>query len=266
MMGEPAGWYRDPAPPNPGAPSTLRWWDGQQWTAQVKQASKRERQAWQAEAAAQQREWAVQQAQQLQGTGHAGGGGAPGLMLLEASRDVTPDGERLAGWWQRVGASVIDGIITGVLGIAFGWRFLQQLMDVFSRAVDDAVQAGRSGTVAQTDTVLAQLTGPLIGLVAVMWGVRLAYQIGFLKGFAATPGKLALGLEVRLRERPGPLAWGTVLVRVLMANVGSLLSVVPVAALVAWVYPLLDVLWPLWDPHRQALHDKVARTNVVRRR
>ena len=22
--------------------------------------------------------------------------------------------------------------------------------------------------------------------------------------------------------------------------------------------------WPLWDPQRQALHDKVARTNVVR--
>ena len=26
---------------------------------------------------------------------------------------------------------------------------------------------------------------------------------------------------------------------------------------------LLDVLWPLWDEKKQALHDKVAGTNVV---
>jgi hypothetical protein len=25
------------------------------------------------------------------------------------------------------------------------------------------------------------------------------------------------------------------------------------------------VLWPLWDRKRQAVHDKLARTNVVRR-
>jgi uncharacterized RDD family membrane protein YckC len=29
-----------------------------------------------------------------------------------------------------------------------------------------------------------------------------------------------------------------------------------------WVY--LDDLWPLWDAKKQALHDKVASTNVVR--
>jgi uncharacterized RDD family membrane protein YckC len=29
---------------------------------------------------------------------------------------------------------------------------------------------------------------------------------------------------------------------------------------------LLDYLWPLWDDKKQALHDKVAKTNVVRTR
>jgi uncharacterized RDD family membrane protein YckC len=28
---------------------------------------------------------------------------------------------------------------------------------------------------------------------------------------------------------------------------------------------MIDMLWPLWDDKKQALHDKVARTNVVRR-
>ena len=30
------------------------------------------------------------------------------------------------------------------------------------------------------------------------------------------------------------------------------------------MYVLLDSLWPLWDGKRQALHDKAAKTNVVR--
>ncbi len=260
MTGDEAGWYRDPAPAQPHAPTTLRYWDGKAWTTQVKAASKRERQAWQAEIAEQQRAWAVQQMQQ------AADAGAPVMTLLETSRDFTPDGQRLAGWWSRVGASVIDGLITTVLGTVLGWRFIHQVVDAFTQAVNDAVQAQQSGSVAQTDALVQQMTGPLLALTAVMWGVRLVYDVGFLKAFAATPGKMVLGLEVRLRERPGPLSWGTVLARWFTANLGSLLSLLPVVALFAWAYSLLDVLWPLWDPKRQAVHDKVARTNVVRTR
>jgi uncharacterized RDD family membrane protein YckC len=29
---------------------------------------------------------------------------------------------------------------------------------------------------------------------------------------------------------------------------------------------ILNLLWPLWDDKRQALHDKIAATNVVVRR
>ena len=36
--------------------------------------------------------------------------------------------------------------------------------------------------------------------------------------------------------------------------------------LIGSLYSLLDGLWPLWDGRRQALHDQVARTQVVRRR
>jgi len=30
------------------------------------------------------------------------------------------------------------------------------------------------------------------------------------------------------------------------------------------LFTLLDGLWPLWDPNRQALHDKIAGSVVVR--
>ena len=30
------------------------------------------------------------------------------------------------------------------------------------------------------------------------------------------------------------------------------------------IYSLLNYLWPIWDDKNQALHDKLAKTNVVR--
>ena len=92
------------------------------------------------------------------------------------------------------------------------------------------------------------------------------YQVGFLRWRAATPGKLMLGLRVRLREQPGPLSWDTILRRWVSQFGPNLLSLIPVLGLVAGLYPWVDGLWPLWDERRQALHDKFARTNVVRTR
>jgi uncharacterized RDD family membrane protein YckC len=80
----------------------------------------------------------------------------------------------------------------------------------------------------------------------------------------ATPGKLALGLRVRLRDRPGPMPLWTVLLRWASQFGYSIVSVVPVLGTVLGLYWLLDHLWPLWDGKKQAVHDKIARTNVVR--
>jgi uncharacterized RDD family membrane protein YckC len=41
---------------------------------------------------------------------------------------------------------------------------------------------------------------------------------------------------------------------------------VPLVGLLSSLFSLFDVLWPLWDGNKQALHDKVAKTNVVRSR
>jgi uncharacterized RDD family membrane protein YckC len=95
--------------------------------------------------------------------------------------------------------------------------------------------------------------------------VALLCEIGFLKAFRATPGKLLLGLEVRLRDAPGPLSWRTVLLRWAGKHGIGLLQIIPFGAILTGLYSLADYLWPLWDSNRQALHDKLAGTNVVRR-
>jgi uncharacterized RDD family membrane protein YckC len=55
-----------------------------------------------------------------------------------------------------------------------------------------------------------------------------------------------------------------VLVRCLVQNLALLVAVVPLVGFFGSIYSLLNSLWPAWDPRRQALHDKAARTNVVR--
>ena len=102
----------------------------------------------------------------------------------------------------------------------------------------------------------------MIGLIYLVVGF--VYQVGFLMAVQATPGKLLLGLRVRLRERPGRLPFWSVLLRWFSQSGYSILSVVPILGSFLGLYWLVDHLWPLWDGKKQAIHDKLARTNVVR--
>jgi len=275
MMGEEAGWYRDPAPPNPAAATTLRFWDGMQWTAQVKPASKRQRLAWQSEDAEQRRAYAMEQAElqaarlsaQLADAQETGVRVAPPPVVVEVSRDFTPDGDRLAGWGRRYAARIIDNVVLWVLSIAFGWHYLSMVMTAYTNLLNQVVQDRNAGRQTNPDLLAQQFVSAiapaLIGFLLVVIVVNFVYVVGFLKGFQATPGKMLLGMQVRLRERPGPLSWGTVLLR-WTAQIGyGILRVVPLLGYLTSVYWLLDNLWPLWDGKRQALHDKAAGTNVV---
>jgi uncharacterized RDD family membrane protein YckC len=96
----------------------------------------------------------------------------------------------------------------------------------------------------------------LLNLIyAVVW---IGYELVMLKTVGATVGKLVCGLRVRAWVRPGPLQWGEVAKRVLTYQVAYAVPTI------GPLYVLLDVLWPLWDSKRQALHDKAAGTAVVR--
>lgn len=266
IVGQPAGWYRDPAPRDRAAPDSLRYWDGSNWTGQTRVASKRERQTWAAEAVAAR----TFHQQEVMQRAEAGDPHARQILATAApanpSRWATPDGARLAGWWIRVAAQTLDGIVLLVLGLAFSWRFVKQVGDVYSRFFDDVMSAARAGAPQPDPSVLAnQVAQPMMWMAVVFFTVGFVYEVGFLKGFQATPGKLLLGLEVRLREAPGPLSWRTVLLRWGGKNGIGLLRVIPFGAILAGIYSLADSVWPLWDSKRQALHDKLAGTNVVRR-
>src|SRR3954447_5471935 len=216
--------------PYPGQPPTQRYWDGGSWTMHVAPVP-----------------WPY--AAQV------------------ASGPTTPDGVPLAGWWQRVGAFVIDSLVISVVNVIVTLPLqisMQRKMQALVARLD-TTEPGRTPDFGRfvrdyLDILLPLITWSALATLA-GWAIYSALMLRF-KG--ATLGKMVVGLQVRLRERPGQLPWSAIGLRILV-QFGYLLSaVVPLLYLSLFWYPYLDCLWPLWDKKRQALHDKAARTNVVR--
>ena len=93
--------------------------------------------------------------------------------------------------------------------------------------------------------------GTLTALVALM-SVGVIYTIGFWMLVGATPGKLLMNLEV-VRTDGGEIGIMTGVLR----YIGYTISSIPVG---------LGFLWIIWDGKKQALHDKIASTVVIKRR
>lgn len=188
---------------------------------------------------------------------------------------TTPDGAPLAGWGVRLGAFIIDYIIQGVISAVAGayWiiDFFRWYVDYVSKIVDQA------NPVIDQAAVQSEMLSRLFPYLIVSVVVQLLYQVGFLTWRGATPGKMLLHLQVRRRDRPGSPDLLTVLRRLALpvllvvvslplqaARGGEGTSVaVVLLSLGLSVVQLLDYVWPLWDERNQALHDKIAATNVV---
>ncbi|WGL53672.1 RDD family protein [Nocardioides sp. BP30] len=238
MSEAPAGWYPDPAA-SPGLPD-LRYWDGLRWTEHV----------------------------------HRYDAVAP------TYRPTTPDGEPLAGWWHRVGASAIDGIFGAIVAVVVTLpgqvamqRDQRSLNEEFTRRVD----AGEPGALSWYLRHLVHLYGDHAWLYLAAAVILVLVHTVFLRLWGGTPGQLVTGLRTRLRSRPGPLSWGRALVRVLvysgllaileeLALLSGSLTAVGVVLLVGGVWTALNPLWAAWDGKKQALHDKIVGSNVVRTR
>lgn len=206
---------------------------------------------------------------------------APATPLTVPMGPTTPDGEPLAGWWWRVLAYLIDGTIIGFLsGIASIPALIQvqrDLLPVIERLGEEIERNPEEPPdlgafyvdyfdALQSHWVALVVPGAVLGLL---------YWVVFLRWKGATPGKLMLGLKVRLRDRSGRLPWWSIAARLFLPFVlpgvvyGAALATGSISALVgayavAMLIALLDPLWAVWDPKRQALHDKLARTNVVK--
>ncbi|WP_105317341.1 RDD family protein [Thermus tenuipuniceus] len=130
----------------------------------------------------------------------------------------------IASPWRRLVASLIDSLI--LVPLSF---LLMALAGI--------------NPLAQTTTFVQDLL--------FNWLPSWAYYVIFTASHGATPGKMALGLKV-VRTDGQPVDWLTAFMREV---VGKTLSTLPL---------LLGYLWAFFHPRRQAWHDLIADTLVVR--
>lgn len=176
----------------------------------------------------------------------AGPGGAwPGTVVPAPTGVNTPDGFRLfAEYGQRLGAYLIDALIQAIPAFALVIALLVVALATFDL---EAADSGESETAAYAFVGLL-LAG---GLAAFVW----AWGYRWWGNATGRPfGKRMVGIRV-VREATGlPPGAGSGFIRLLVEFALGLFS----------PFNLIDYLWPLWDPHKQTIHDKAAGTVVVR--
>lgn len=161
--------------------------------------------------------------------------GAPGRAALPAFA-----GARLAGWWSRVGATVLDGLILTVPVVLIAGI----VVAVAARSQVGAVLVGMAGLVAYLFALL-------------FYAPALMARQG--AGNGQTWGKQIIGIRV-VRDGGQPFELGYGFLRELLVK--HLLFGL-VGGLLLWIPTIVDYLWPLWDDQNRCLHDMLVSTHVV---
>jgi uncharacterized RDD family membrane protein YckC len=170
------------------------------------------------------------------------------------ARPTAPNGAPLANFGERFAAYLLDRLIIGsiatvpalLLGMVL---LLPPILDALraAQASDGPVNLNDSGIFARYLVVLAV---SLVFQFLVGYWLEVTYQVRT----GQTVGKKVLG--IRAVPVDGGALTRPAAVRRYLAQ--FLASLVPGLA-------YLDGLWQLWDkPHHQCLHDKVARTLVIK--
>ena len=154
-------------------------------------------------------------------------------------------GRPLAEWWKRLVALLLDGVVSGIPGLAL--------------VIGGAVAAAAS---EHTDPFTGEESDPsgwsvaliVVGYILLFVGPFVYHAILNGNERGQTIGKRVMKIQVRHAETGGPLGVGRGFLRQLVTLL---------LGFGCGIGTLLDGLWPLWDERRQAIHDKAASSVVI---
>lgn len=287
-----AGWY-----PDPGGRSSLRYWNGHAWTQHVSPPVAPPEPDPAPQPPAPPMSAPVASGVAPAPLGSADGGPAmpppltpsspqtpfptgppPSLAFpppapVAAGDRLGPDGQVLSGWWRRVLGYLIDSFVLTAIALVI-LAIVGSVTGGFGTLIDGeawsellAKSEANPGYQPSEAELQALFGDGLVPFFAWLSVVTLALGLGngvvLVARTGQTIGDRVVGTRKVLAGRRVP-GFGPALLRWLIPAALAAMQVIPllgVAALMVWV---LDYLWPLWDPQRQALHDKAARTFVER--
>jgi uncharacterized RDD family membrane protein YckC len=171
----------------------------------------------------------------------------------------------LAGWWRRVLASLIDGLVRDVPMILLAvYVFFINGHFKFTPPAPGTSQI--SACSFHTNEMVcgnvfvahANIMILVIGLIVITlgWGAYVVFAIAGKHG--ATIGMRAMKIRIVSARDLGPVSKGRSLIRYAVY-----LAIRLVAFKIDGLPTAADSLWPLWDKRNQTLHDKVAGTVAI---
>jgi uncharacterized RDD family membrane protein YckC len=176
------------------------------------------------------------------------GAGGPGLGGPGA---VAPNGAPLPDFGTRFVARLIDSAILGAVGAVFMVILFIGFFFVMSRAIT----VNDDGTSDFSPSAIVMFVLLVGAFVVALFVVQYVYEVEYSLRTGQTVGKRVMKLKIVPLDPTRQLTRGA-LVKRWLVQVGA--SFVPGLGLV-------DGLWQLWDqPYKQCLHDKGAKTLVVK--
>lgn len=168
-----------------------------------------------------------------------------------------------AGWWARAGAMVLDWIIVTLVWLPLGiWLLGPEIDKLITYVQQVYIEAASNPNPSLTSSVAVPTldTARVLGASLARTALFVAYEAWLLSSYGRTLGKIVTGIRVRQQATDANLSVGVAAWRSFVKCLGDTFGSLTV------LFTVVDYLWPLWDrPQRQALHDKVARSIVVRR-
>lgn len=176
---------------------------------------------------------------------------------------LTADGVPIAGWGWRFLAGILDLIIVTIVADIASIPILIKMLPAirqYFNAILEAAQRGAQTPPALSPTDLLSSNDQIL-VTVISLAVGLLYFSLFWRFKAATPAQLACGLRIVPADHGHNselLPWQTVVVR-------ALTWWVPIAVSnVLLLFTVVNVLFPLGNVKRQAIHDLAARTQIVK--
>ncbi|MCG8633011.1 MAG: RDD family protein [Desulfobacterales bacterium] len=155
--------------------------------------------------------------------------------FLQKIREGVSTGEMLyAGFWIRLGAKLIDGIILGILNFVISLAFGALIFPMAANPED--IQA-------------VMIPSLIMGFF--QWAVNIGYATWFVGRFAATPGKMVCGLKVVTAEGDK-----VTYLRAFGRCFGELVSSLILG---------IGYLMAAFDSEKRTLHDRICSTRVIKK-
>lgn len=155
-----------------------------------------------------------------------------------------PRSIRYAGWWQRVGATVIDGLLTFVF-------IVPAIVVLFAGPTEvNFREDGLDGP-----GFYEEPTGGTIGLAVLLYVVGFVVYIAIycrrIAKQGSSWGMSATGYRIMYVPTGGNISVGR--------SVGRFF-----ARYLSYLPCYLGLLWPLWDAEKRTFHDMIVETRAVR--